>query len=108
MSVVDLIHELLSMLKETFPKVITFAEKIDEDIPFIYADRAQIHQVILNLYVNSRDAMPHGGTITINVEKQTRDQVQKRFPAADQDLYLCISVTDTGEGIDKAIIPMNL
>jgi len=106
MSVVDLIHELLSMLKETFPKVITFVEKIDEDIPFIYADRTQIHQAILNLYVNSRDAMPHGGTITINVEKQTRDQAQKRFPAADQDLYLCISVTDTGEGIDKAIIPM--
>jgi two-component system, cell cycle sensor histidine kinase and response regulator CckA len=104
-SVVDLIHELLSMLKETFPKVITFVEKIDEDIPFIYADRTQIHQVILNLYVNSRDAMPHGGTITIKVEKQTKDQVQKRFPAADQDLYLCISVIDTGEGIEKGIIP---
>jgi two-component system, cell cycle sensor histidine kinase and response regulator CckA len=104
MSVVELIHELLSMLKETFPKVITFAEKIDEDIPFIYADRAQIHQAILNLYVNARDAMPHGGTITIKVEKQTKDHVQKRFPAADQDSYICISVTDTGEGIDKAII----
>jgi two-component system, cell cycle sensor histidine kinase and response regulator CckA len=104
-SVVDLIHELLSMLKETFPKVITFVEMIDEDIPFIYADRTQIHQVILNLYVNSRDAMPHGGTITIKVEKQTKDQVQKRFPAADQDLYLCISVIDTGEGIEKGIIP---
>jgi two-component system, cell cycle sensor histidine kinase and response regulator CckA len=104
-SVVDLIHELLSMLKETFPKVITFVEMIDEDIPFIYADRTQIHQVILNLYVNSRDAMPHGGTITIKVEKQTKDHVQKRFPAADQDLYLCISVIDTGEGIEKGIIP---
>lgn len=103
-SVVDLINELLSMLKETFPKVITFIEKIDEAIPFIYGDRAQIHQAILNLYVNSRDAMPHGGTITIKVEKQTKDQVQKRFPAAEQNLYICVSVIDTGEGIDKAII----
>jgi PAS domain S-box-containing protein len=103
-SVVDLIHELLSMLKDTFPKVITFKENIDEDIPFIFADRAQIHQVILNLYVNARDAMPHGGTITIKVENQMKEHVQKRFPAADQDLYICISVTDTGEGIDKAII----
>jgi PAS domain S-box-containing protein len=103
-SVVDLIHELLFMLKETFPKVITFAENIDEDIPSISADRAQIHQVILNLYVNARDAMPHGGTITIKVEKQTKDQIQKRFPAAEQDLYIRISVTDTGEGMDKAIV----
>jgi PAS domain S-box-containing protein len=105
MSVVDLIHELLSMLKVTFPRVITFAEKIDEDIPFIFADRAQIHQVILNLYVNARDAMPHGGTITIKVEKQTKDHVQKSFPAAEEDSYICISVTDTGEGMDKAIVP---
>ncbi len=104
MSVVDLIHELLSMLKVTFPKVITFVEKIDEDVPFIFADRAQIHQVILNLYVNARDAMPHGGTITIKVEKRMKDHVQKRFPAAEQNSYICISVTDTGEGIDKAII----
>ena len=105
MSVVDLIDELLSMLKETFPKVITFAKNIDEDIPFISADRTQIHQVILNLYVNARDAMPHGGTITIKVERQTKDHVQKRFPAAEQDSYICISVTDTGEGMDKAIMP---
>lgn len=105
MSVVDLIHELLSMLKVTFPRVITFAENIDEGIPFIFADRAQIHQVILNLYVNARDAMPHGGTITIKVEQQTMEHVQKSFPAAEQDSYICISVTDTGEGIDKAIVP---
>jgi two-component system, cell cycle sensor histidine kinase and response regulator CckA len=104
-SVPDLIHELLSMLKETFPKVITFSESIEENIPFISADRAQIHQVILNLYVNARDAMPQGGTITIKVEKQAKYYVQKTFPAADQDAYICISVTDTGEGIDKAIIP---
>jgi len=104
-SVVDLIYELLSMLKETFPRVITFDENINEDIPFIYADRTQIHQVLLNLYVNARDAMPHGGTITIKVEKQMKYDVQKRFPAAEQDSYICISVTDTGEGIDKTIIP---
>ncbi|MBN1397683.1 MAG: PAS domain S-box protein [Bacteroidetes bacterium] len=103
-SIVDVIQELLSMLRETFPKVITFKEEIEEDIPFIYADRAQIHQVILNLYVNSRDAMPHGGTISTKVERQTKEQVQKRFPAADEDLYICVSVKDTGEGIDKSIM----
>jgi two-component system, cell cycle sensor histidine kinase and response regulator CckA len=104
MSIADLIDELLSMLKQTFPKTITFAEDIEKDISFISADRAQIHQAILNLCVNARDAMPKGGLITVKAEKQQRALVQNRFPAADQDSYICVSVADTGEGIEKAIL----
>ena len=99
-NVVELIYELLSMLRQTFPKVITFIENIDKDNPFIFGDRAQVHQVILNLFVNARDAMPNGGSITIAVEKQTKDIVQNIFSDAEQDSYVCISVTDTGEGMD--------
>lgn len=102
MSIVDLTRELISMLRQTFPKIITFSENIDQEIPFISADRAQIHQAILNLCVNARDAMPSGGSITITVEKLQKDRVQSRFPAADYDWYICISVIDTGEGMDKA------
>jgi two-component system, cell cycle sensor histidine kinase and response regulator CckA len=104
MSVADLIDELLSMLKQTFPKTITFTEDIEKEIPFISADHAQIHQAILNLCVNARDAMPNGGLISVKVERQTRAYVQNRFPAADYDSYICISVADTGEGIEKAIL----
>jgi PAS domain S-box-containing protein len=100
--VTDLIHELLSMLRQTFPKVITFIEIIGKDIPLISADRIQIHQVMLNLCVNARDAMPNGGTITIKVDKQTKSQVQEKIPVADQDSYICISMTDTGVGMDEA------
>jgi CheY-like chemotaxis protein/anti-sigma regulatory factor (Ser/Thr protein kinase) len=57
---------------------------------------------MLNLCVNARDAMPNGGTITIKVEKQTKSQVQEKIPAADQDSYICISITDTGVGMDEA------
>jgi two-component system, cell cycle sensor histidine kinase and response regulator CckA len=103
-NVVDLIYEVLSMLKQTFPKVVTFEESIDKDVPLVFADRAQIHQVMLNLYVNARDAMPNGGSIRTSVELQSKDQVQKRFPLADQESYICIGVTDTGEGIDKATL----
>jgi two-component system, cell cycle sensor histidine kinase and response regulator CckA len=92
------------MLKQTFPKTITFSEDREKDIPFISADRAQIHQAILNLCVNARDAMPNGGHITVKVEKQDRSHVQNRFPSADHDSYVCVSVADTGEGIDKAIL----
>jgi CheY-like chemotaxis protein len=92
------------MLKQTFPKVITFTENIAKDIPFIYGDRIQIHQVLLNLFVNSRDAMPNGGSITIKVEKQIKDMVQNKFSDAVQEAYVCINVTDTGEGMDATTL----
>jgi PAS domain S-box-containing protein len=98
----EVVDELLTMLKQTFPRIITFSEIIAEDISSIHADRTQIHQVLLNLCVNARDAMPNGGSIVIKIEMQTKEQVQKRFPSADQDFYVCISVTDTGEGMDDA------
>jgi PAS domain S-box-containing protein len=99
MSLADLINEIVSMLKQTFPKIISFKEVIDKDIPFINADRTQIHQAMLNLCVNARDAMPKGGCITIKAERQTIGQVQERVPAANQDSYICLSITDTGEGM---------
>jgi PAS domain S-box-containing protein len=103
LSIPDLIHELLSMLKQTFSKTITFTQTYAPDLPDILADRTQIHQTLLNLCVNARDAMPNGGSITIKAEQRTKKEVSKRFPMADQELYVCISVTDTGVGMDEAI-----
>jgi PAS domain S-box-containing protein len=99
----DLIHELFSMMRQTFPKIITFHEMLDPDLPYLLADYSQMHQVILNLCINARDAMPDGGSITITAEKQTKEQVQHRCPTAHEDMYMCITVTDTGEGMDEAI-----
>jgi PAS domain S-box-containing protein len=101
MSFIDLLHELISMLKQTFPKVITFIEIVDNELPVINADRTQIHQVLMNLCVNARDAMPSGGVITIKAEKQTKDQVREKITAANQDSYICITVTDTGTGMNE-------
>ncbi len=103
LNIPDLVHELLSMLKETFSKTITFTQTYAPDLPDILADRTQIHQTLLNLCVNARDAMPDGGAITIKAELRTKKEVSKRFPAADQELYVCISVADTGVGMDEAI-----
>jgi len=102
MSLMELIHELLSMLDQTFPKIITFTEIVPKDLPNIDADRTQIHRALLNLCMNARDVMPHGGTITIKAEKQTKEQMKEQFPTADQDSYICISVSDTGEGMNEA------
>ncbi len=94
----DLVHDLLSMLRETFSKMITIKEIIDEDIPTINADRTQLHQALLNLCVNARDAMPNGGDLIITVKKVIREEILQRFPSADRDHYVIISVTDTGIG----------
>ena len=102
LSFTDLFQELISMLEQTFPKMITFKKNFPEDIPFILADRTQIHQALLNLCVNARDAMPHGGSIIIEAAQQTGIQLKEQFPAADQNMYVCISITDTGEGMNEA------
>lgn len=100
-SVPDLIHELLSMLKETFSKTITFTHTYTPEIPDIIADRTQIHQTLLNLCVNARDAMPNGGSITIKAEQWKREDIHRRFPSAPEETYVCISVADTGMGMDE-------
>ncbi len=102
MSLAELVTELISMLEQTFPKVITFKKFIDANIPVIDADRTQIHQAMLNICVNARDAMPNGGSITIKVERQTKNQMQERIPVVDQDFYICVSISDTGEGMNEA------
>jgi PAS domain S-box/PAS domain S-box/PAS domain S-box/PAS domain S-box len=102
LNLADLLQELFSMLQQTFPKIITFKKIFPKDIPVILADRTQIHQAVLNLCVNARDAMPNGGSIIIQVEKQTGKRLKEQFPTADQNLYVCISVTDTGEGMNEA------
>jgi CheY-like chemotaxis protein len=89
------------MLEQTFPKNIAFTEILVKDLPRIQADRSQIHQALLNLFVNARDAMPDGGSIKIEVEKQTKESVKERFSTADQDLYVRLSISDTGIGMDE-------
>ena len=102
MDISELIYELLSMLGQTFPKTITFSESIEKSLPFIFADRTQIHQALLNLCINSRDAMPQGGSISITAGRQTKEQIVQKFPAAREVEYVCLTVTDTGKGMDEA------
>jgi len=102
LSIPGLVRELVPMLKETFPKLIEFQTDVEKDIPFINADHAQMHQVLLNLCVNARDAMPKGGTISIEVKKVASETLLKQFPKADKCRYISINVSDTGIGMDEA------
>ncbi|HVN97164.1 MAG TPA: ATP-binding protein [Syntrophorhabdaceae bacterium] len=71
----------------------------DKDLT-VYADESQLGQVFLNLVTNARDAMPHGGSITIRAEKADMNAVSGRGDKRN-DEWVVISVQDTGEGMDK-------
>jgi len=97
----DLIRELEKMLQATFPKMISFDLQLDPALPHITADRSQIHQVLLNLCVNARDAMPSGGTITLETSMTTGAEVSEYFTGAEPEKYVSIRVRDTGTGMTR-------
>jgi two-component system, cell cycle sensor histidine kinase and response regulator CckA len=97
-----LLTELVQMLAATFPKTVTIAFTPEEHLPTISADQNQLHQAVLNLCVNARDAMPDGGRITITARVEDGTGLRRRFPEAHDDRYVAVSVTDTGTGMDAA------
>jgi len=102
MNVNTTVEELAKLLAETFPETITFSLRLDKAIPSVVADHNQIHQALLNLCVNARDAMSNGGTLTITTKAVAGAELRKRFPDALEEGYIQISVVDTGLGMNEA------
>jgi PAS domain S-box-containing protein len=95
-----LIREVVKILKETFPKSVAIRFKIADDLCVINGDATQIHQVLMNLCVNARDAMPAGGTLTIEAENTVIDETYAEMMlSASPGRYARISIADTGAGI---------
>ncbi|QKQ72437.1 PAS domain S-box protein [Nostoc sp. TCL240-02] len=100
-----LISEIIQIVKETFPKSIELSTIIPEDIWAIAGDITQLHQVLMNLVVNARDALPDGGKITISVENKFIDEAYTRMNLdAQVGHYVVISVADNGVGIPPEIL----
>jgi two-component system, cell cycle sensor histidine kinase and response regulator CckA len=97
----DIIEELVKLLKETFPKTIDLTTKLDTALPSIIGDPNQINQILLNLSLNARDAMPAGGTLTITTALVKGAKLRHRFFEATDDSYACIGVRDSGYGMDE-------
>ncbi len=98
----EVIEELMKLLKETLPTTIDISARLDPEIPSIEGDPTQIQQVLLNLAVNGRDAMPMGGSLTFTTRLVSGYELAQRFLDAHERLYVRISVRDTGIGMDEA------
>lgn len=100
-----LVSELEKIVQETFPKTVSFYSNIPSSLWTVSADPTQIYQILMNLLVNARDAMPQGGAIKITGENLTIDQNYVLMnPEAKIGLYTLITVSDNGSGIPQEII----
>lgn len=95
-----LIKEIVKVAKQIFPREITIKTKLAADLWTTHADPAQMYQLLYNLSINGRDAMPSGGTLTLGVEnvelQEPRSFLHLNIPAGR---YVHLTVADTGEGI---------
>jgi two-component system cell cycle sensor histidine kinase/response regulator CckA len=98
------LNMLVKELSETFAtmrKEVLVHCQFDEDLHPVVADRAQIEQVLLNLYLNAADAMPNGGSLYLRTMNATKDDMAGQPYTPKQGNYAHLSVRDTGTGMDK-------
>jgi PAS domain S-box-containing protein len=102
---VAVVRDVARMVAETFPKGIDVRLNMPADAWPVDADRTQLHQVVLNLCVNARDAMPRGGTLSITLERVDLDEIgASLLPPARPGPYVVLTVADTGQGIPGDIL----
>jgi len=105
MSVAAVIKDMEQMMRGSFPKNIAITTRVPRDLWSIKGDRTQIHQVILNFCVNSRDAMPSGGRLSALAENIHVDaEFAKRHPGAEPGPHVAVRVCDTGTGIPAELL----
>jgi len=95
-----LMRDTASVINETFPKNIQLSESIPDNLWPILANPTQVHQVVLNLCVNARDAMPQGGKLRLRAENCTLDaEAARAIEGASPGQWVVVHVEDSGTGI---------
>lgn len=100
-----LIKEVVKIARETFPKNVVIRSQLQGDLWNVLGDPTHLHQVLLNLCVNARDAMPDGGSLTLKAENFQVDELfASTAPDAKPGPYILLQVTDTGCGIPREML----
>ncbi|MBK1987071.1 PAS domain S-box protein [Sphaerospermopsis aphanizomenoides BCCUSP55] len=100
-----LMAELQQIVEQTFPKTITVKAEIQQNLSPVYGDITQLEQVLINLCLNARDAMPNGGDLTIIADNICIDETFTKIHLdAQVGSYIVIKVIDTGTGISSSIL----
>jgi PAS domain S-box-containing protein len=100
------ISDMTKMLRRTLGEGIQMQFKFAMQTLFVNADAGMMDQVLMNLSVNARDAMPKGGTIVIETSAVEFDEsIKEQYAQASPGSFVCLSVSDTGTGIPPEILP---
>jgi signal transduction histidine kinase/ActR/RegA family two-component response regulator len=98
----SVVRTSLGLLERSIPKSIEVAAVLDENVPGVTGDPSQLQQVIMNLAVNARDAMPGGGKLTVSTNWTDGEEFPAEGSAPPPDGYVRLCVSDTGHGMDAA------
>jgi PAS domain S-box-containing protein len=99
-----LLREIEKLADETFPKSIRVESDMAADLWSVLGDATQLHQALMNLCINARDAMPGGGVLTLEAANIVfSKEAAEKIPGAQPGSFACLRVTDTGTGIPPEI-----
>ena len=100
-----ILKDLIRVLRQTLPKKIVLGQEIEPGLWPISADPTQIHQVLMNVCINARDAMPEGGNLRITAENIKIDENYAQInPDAVPGSYIAIAVEDSGVGMSADVL----
>jgi PAS domain S-box-containing protein len=98
----ELVRESQTMLERVIGEDVRLVIRLDPEIGIVKADRGQLHQVLMNLVVNGREAMPHGGTLTIETRNvYLGTELEERPAGPGTQPYVLLRIRDTGIGMDE-------
>jgi signal transduction histidine kinase len=98
----DQVNQTYMLLQRTIPKMIEIDLRLEEDLKQVNADPVQMEQVLMNLVINARDAMPDGGQLVIETKNIRRPEKHKEYRSQSTPWEgVLLSVSDTGHGMDK-------
>ncbi len=98
----QLVRDLVALFSETFPRSIAFNLSLMESLPPLLADQNQLQQIVLNLCVNARDAMPKGGTISVTTSVVPGSSLAG-LGAPTEKMYACLKTGDSGQGMTPEV-----